>query len=315
MAGDDDLRALASVQHALVAWEQARRIGFSREALRHRLARGDWRLETPRVLGLAGVPGSEHRHLMAAALDAGTGAYVDLRSAAWLWEVPGFPPARTVDLARRRGSSGRRPTDGHVRTLRYLPDHLTTTVRGIPVLTLPFLLFRLAGTEREARVERALNTICTRSPAVLLRLHELLPELAEHGRNGSVFMRDWLDRNPPGSRPVASGLEGRFQRILLEAGHRPLARQVDVGGHDWIGRVDFADLEVGALFEVDSLVHHTSELDVALDAERDRQLYAAGWRAVERIPEEWIWHERDRAVAVVRDVRRRLRRQLRPSGS
>jgi very-short-patch-repair endonuclease len=207
------------------------------------------------------------------------------------------------------------PPGGALFLLRHLPDHLTTTVAGIPTVTLPFLLFQLAGTERPDRVERALNTVCTKSPAVLVRLHELLPELAEHGRNGIVFMRDWLTRNPPGSRPVASGLEGRLQRILAEAGETPLRRQVDVGGHEWIGRVDFADLEVGALFEVDSLLHHTSELDVALDADRDERMLAAGWAAVERIPEEWIWYEPDRAVDVVRSTRRRLRRQHRRSGS
>lgn len=242
---------------------------------------------------------------MAAVLDAGPRTVAGRRTGAALWDVPGFPGTGAIELNRRRGSSGRTTELGLVFPLRYLPDHLVTAVDGIPVVTLPFLLYQLAGTERPDRVERALNTICTRSPAVLKRLHELLPELAEHGRNGIVFMRDWLDRNPPGSRPVASGLEGRFQRILSEAGERPLERQVDVGGHDWIGRVDFADLEIGALFEVDSLLHHTSELDQAHDAERDAQLLAAGWRSVSRIAEEWIWYEPDRAVTIVREVRRR----------
>ena len=199
--------------------------------------------------------------------------------------------------------------------LRYLPTHLTTTVAGVPVVTLPFLLFQLAGTERPQRVDRLLNTVVTRSPGVLIRLHDLLPELAEHGRNGIVFMREWLEEHPPGSAVVASGLEGRFERILREAGERPLSRQVDVGGHEWIGRVDFVDRELSALFEVDSVVHHTSALDSALDAARDEGLLAAGWRAVQRVPEEWIWYEPDRAVTAVREVRRRLRRELGRSGS
>ena len=302
---DAELHRLTARQHSLVAWDQARSIGFTREALRHRVSRGTLEPVTARVLAATGAPRTERRRVMAAVLDAGPRTVAGRRTGAALWDVPGFPGTGAIELNRRRGSSGRTTELGLVFPLRYLPDHLVTAVDGIPVVTLPFLLYQLAGTERPDRVERALNTICTRSPAVLKRLHELLPELAEHGRNGIVFMRDWLDRNPPGSRPVASGLEGRFQRILSEAGERPLERQVDVGGHDWIGRVDFADLEIGALFEVDSLLHHTSELDQAHDAERDAQLLAAGWRSVSRIAEEWIWYEPDRAVTIVREVRRR----------
>lgn len=223
---------------------------------------------------------------------------------------------RNLDARHRlRGASARQPPAGKLLLLRYLPAHLTTDVQGIPTVTLPFLLYQLAGSERPDRVERALSTICTRSPAVLVRLHQLLPELEERGRNGIVFMRDWLDRNPPGSRVVASGLEGRFERILMAAGQPPLDRQVDAGGHEWVGRIDFVDRELGALFEVDSLLHHTSELDQKLDAERDGRLLAAGWRAVQRIPEEWVWYEPDRAVAAVRDVRRRLREEFHRSGS
>lgn len=315
MRWDDDLRKKAATQHALVAWEQARAMGYSRDALRHRIARGEWERVTPRVLGLAAAPKDEHRRVMAAVLDAGHGAVAGRRTAAGLWQVPGFPGDGSIELARERSASGHRTSLGHLYPVRYLPGHLVTQVEGIPVVSLPYLLFQLAGSERPDRVERALATIVTRSPAVLVRLHELLPELAEHGRNGIVFMREWLKRNPVGSRVVASGLEGRFERILRESGQRPLERQVDLGGHEWIGRVDFVDLEFMIVFEVDSLIHHTSELDAALDAERDAELLAAGFRAVVRIAEEWIWYERERAVALVREARRAVAAEIRRSGS
>ena len=315
MDRDDALRALAARQHALAGWAQARKLGFSREALRHRVTRGDWELLTRRVLALRGAPPDQLRRLMAAVLDAGHGAVAGRRTAAALWQVPGFPGDGTVELTRHHSRSKRPSALATIYPVRYLPDHLVTSVQGIPVVTLPYLLFQLAGSERPDRVERALNTICTRSPAVHVRLHQLLPELAEHGRNGIVLMREWLERNPPGSRPVASGLEGRFDRILREAGERPLDRQVDLGGHDWIGRVDFVDRELWILFEVDSLLHHSSELDVARDAERDAALLDAGFRAVVRIPEEWIWYERDRVVERVRRARRDARAALGRSGT
>lgn len=315
MDADRELRKLAARQHALAGWSQARGLGLSRDALRHRLARGDWNLVTKRVLGIAGAPPDELRRVMAAVLDNGSGSFAGRRTAAALWRVPGFPGDGRIQLTRLRGTTGHPTELADVSTVRYLPESLVTKVAGIPTVTLPYLLFQLAGSEREDRVERALNTICTRSPAVLVRLHQLHPELAEHGRNGIVFMREWLRRNPPGSRPVASGLEGRFQRILLEAGERPLERQVDIGGHEWIGRSDFLDRELAIVFEVDSLLHHTSELDQALDAERDAQMLAAGFRGVVRIPEEWIWYDRERVVAIVRQARRDVREQLRRSGS
>ena len=252
---------------------------------------------------------------MAAVLDAGHGAVVGRRTAAAIWSVPGFPGDRSVELTRARGQSSRTTTLGHVYPVRQLPDHLVTMVRGIPVVSLPYLLFQLAGSERPDRVERALSNVCTRSPAVLVRLHELLPELAEHGRNGITLMREWLSQNPPGQRVVASGLEGRLERILREAGERPLHRQVDVGGHEWIGRVDFVDRELGILFEVDSLLHHTSDLDVANDALRDERLLSAGFRAVVRLPEEWIWYDRDRVVERVRGARRSARAEQHRSGT
>lgn len=314
MENEDALRRFAERQYAMVSRRQAADAGVSWEAVRSRLRSGTWAAVSLRVVRLVGSPAHPLDGLMAATLDGGPGTVLNRRSAAVLWAVPGFVPG-FVQVSRLRGASARRPPSGQLFLLRYLPAHLTTELHGIPTVTLPFLLFQLAGSERPDRVERALSTICTRSPAVLLRLHQLLPELEERGRNGIVFMRDWLERNPPGSRVVASGLEGRFERILLAAGQAPLDRQVDAGGHEWIGRIDFVDRELAALFEVDSLLHHTSELDRRLDAERDERLLAAGWSAVERIPEEWIWYEPDRAVAAVRDLRRRLRQQLGRSGS
>jgi very-short-patch-repair endonuclease len=314
MDNEEHLRLLAARQFAMVARRQASAAGISWEALRSRLRAGTWTAVNDRVIRLAGAPRHRLEPLMAATLHGGDGTVVNRRSAANLWAVPGFPDV-APQVSRQRGMSTSTPPGVELRLLRYLPEHLTTTVAGIPVVTLPFLLFQLAGSERADRAERAVDTICTRSPAVHHRLAALLPELAEHGRNGIVVMREWLERNPPGSRPVASGLEGRFERILREAGERPLDRQVDAGGHEWIGRIDFADRDLGALFEVDSLLHHTSELDTSLDADRDERLLAAGWSAVERIAEEWIWHNPDRAVQVVRETRRRLRRQLRRSGS
>lgn len=309
-----ELCRLAARQYGYAARAQAGAIGIDRWAVQRLVAGGTWQWATPRVLQLVGVPPEPRGPLMAAILDGGEGTVAGRRAAAALWRLPGFAHG-PVELTRRKSRRSRPPSVGRLYTVRYLPNHLTTTVCGIPVVTLPYLLFQLAGFINPARLERVLDTVVTRSPGLLPQLHQLLPELAEHGRNGIVVMRELLDERPAGARVVASGLEARFERILKEAGERPLERQVDVGGHEWIGRVDFYDRDCGALFEVDSQTFHTSQLDRERDQERDAALLEAGFRAVVRIAEEWIWYEPQRAVAAVSGARRRLRRQLRASGS
>lgn len=308
------IHRLAARQYGCVGRPQAVALGLDRWALQRMVASGAWQWATPRVLQLVGAPADPRGPLMAATLDGGAGTVVARRSAGALWQLPGFAHG-PVELSRQKSRRSRPPALGRLYTVRYLPDHLTTTVHGIPVVSLPYLLFQLAGFLNPARVERVLDTVITRSPTVLSQLHQLLPELARQGRDGIVVMRELLDERPPGVRVVASGLEARFERILTEAGQRPLERQVDVGGHEWIGRVDFLDREIGVLFEVDSQTFHSSKLDEERDRERDAALLAAGFRAVERVPEDWIWYEPWRAVAVVQDTRRRLRGRQSASGS
>ena len=309
------LLELCAKQYGFVAWRQAAAAGMSRRGWNRLLDGPIFEAATPRVLRLVGAPEHPRGVLMLGVLDGGAGTYAGRRSAAALWELPGFA-FRPVELTRGKHVRGREQIVGRVFTVRYLPDHFVTTVHGIPTVTLPVTLFQLAGIEHPKRVQRLVEMVAARSPGTLRALHELLPEVAERGRNGITTMRAILKENPPGDRLPDSGLERRFEAILREAGLPPLRRQVDLGGHDWIGRVDFVDDEVGAVFEVDSLVHHTGAMREADDAERDEALLALGVRAIERIAEEWIWYDAARVVRIVRGTRDRLRsRQHPPSGS
>ncbi|MGD9798279.1 MAG: DUF559 domain-containing protein, partial [Acidimicrobiia bacterium] len=99
-------------------------------------------------------------------------------------------------------------------------------------------------------------------------------------------------------------------RILRESGQAPLRRQVDLGGHEWTGRVDHYDDETGLVDEVDSAAHHTSPKDRARDRRRDAQLLAAGFPKVLRIPDEHVWYQPHLVHLAVRDARNDLREQL-----
>lgn len=285
MKWDETVNQIAERQYALLARWQLREHGIDRNLERRRLQAGIWERAAPTVLRLAGAPRSSEQLVMIGVLAGGPGVVASHHAAAWLWQLPGF--AACADVLRPRsthhGTALHRP--------RLVLPHHRVEVRGIPCTSLPRTIFDLAGELPFGRMARLVDTVVTRSPAMLSALHQTLPELAASGRNGITTMRVLLEERPLGSRVPASGLEGRFEEICHNAGIRGLERQVDIGGHSWIGRVDYRRPDIGLIVEVDSVLHHTSITDRANDAARDAAALAAGWRKVLRIPEEHVWRE------------------------
>ena len=140
-----------------------------------------------------------------------------------------------------------------------------------------------------------------------LVLHRTLDELAVKGRPGITSMRTLLRDRPPGEEVPASNLERRFERILRNAGLSPLDRQVNAGGEEWIGRIDFCDRSLALLVEVDSTTFHSGLLATRFDESRDIALRAAGWRDVVRVRENDVWHRPWIAIEQVRAARASLR--------
>ncbi len=301
-----NLRRLAEAQHSVVAVRQAAALGVSPAQLRHLLATGRWERWSLKVVRLSGAPRTFGTDLMASVLDAGTGAAVGGRSAAWLWRLPEHPPG-PVDLVVPRGSPARSNDRYRVARPTHMAPDLVTAVSGIPVLRLAPVLFQLAAGAHPDKMFRLLSNVGRRSPGTIRECQRLLAVLATSGRPGIVTMRSALEEFPSDGPWLASNLERRFEWVLSRYGEPPLTRQVDVGGHDWLGRVDFADLELGALFEVQSEAHHSNPADLARDERRRLSMLAAGWRAFEVIEEDWVWHDGRRAAAVVHDTRARLR--------
>jgi very-short-patch-repair endonuclease len=239
---------------------------------------------------------------MAAVLDAGEGAVASHRTAAALWRLPGFN-LRDCEVSRLHGGDHIGPTLGRVHHPRSLPEHHCTSVDGIPVTTPARTIFDLAGVLPPQRTERAMDNALARSPALLRALHRMLPELARRGRTGTTVMRELLADRPPGYVPPASGLEARAIHVLGEVGIRA-RRQVDLGGDDWIGRVDLLVEGTNLVIEIDSVRFHTSLLDREQDARRDAELCAAGYEVL-RVTEEDVWHAPAAAVRAVLAAMRR----------
>ena len=303
---DERMRELAERQHALLTMVQARELGSWRE-INDRLAGPDWALETPRVLRLIGAPRTDYQRLKAMELDTGPDSAISMTAAAWLWQVPSFRLG-LPEATRLRGVDGRPQSLGVLHRPRLLPPHHITDVRGIRVTTLPRTLFDIAGQLRPMRVPIIVDRILGRSPGVLPVLHQLLDELGQRGRPGIAVMRKVLKGRPIGYRAPQSGLEIKFEGILTGAGEKVPERQVDLGGHDWIGRVDYIDWDLLVVYEIDSAAHHTSPTDVALDKKRDQDLKAAGFRDVVRIASEDVWSRPERVVRQVRNARYEVRR-------
>ena len=225
---------------------------------------------------------------MAAVLDCGPGSVASHRTAAALWGLPNFR-LDSLDVIRPRlRDAPRRCSLARVHEPRLLRPHHCTVVDGIPVTTPARTLFDLAGIVHPRRVERAVDNALAQSPALLPRLHAMLPELAQRGRTGITAMREILADRPVGAYIApASGLERRVIELLADVGIET-RRQVDVGGDDWIGRTDLLVVGTRLVIEVDSVRYHTSRLDRERDAARDAAMAAAGYDVL-RVSEEDVW--------------------------
>ncbi len=240
---------------------------------------------------------------MAAVLDAGREAVVSHEAAAALWGLPGFWLG-SLDVSRPRRAARGLPMLGELHEPVLLPTSHVTTLDGIPVTSVARTLFDLAGAPgiHEKRIERATDNAISLSPPVLPMLHAMLDELGGRGRPGVGIMRELLSERPLGYVPPASGLEARVIDLLDAAGIAT-RRQVDLGGENWIGRVDLLVVGARLVVEADSALHHTSKSDRERDARRDEHLRGIGLEVV-RITDEQAFRRPWLVAPRVRDAMR-----------
>lgn len=295
---------MADAQHGLVRQDQAHAVGYDRWALQRLVESGRFERLTCRVLRQAGSARTTQQLHLAAVFDAEGGAVLADLSAAAAWEIPGFRVREPVEVTRVGERTGLRPRLATIRPVRFVtPDH-TTMLAGVPTLTLPVTLYRLAARLAFPRFERAADTVCGRCPMVLEALHLLLPQLQARGRNGITAMREFLAPRPVGYQGPHTGVEARVNQVLRDAGEEPLENQVDLGGHSWVGRVDLVDRSVPFVLEVNSRTYHSSMSDRRDDERRYAALRAAGFQVVV-VDDDVVWHRPAELVALVRHHRNR----------
>jgi very-short-patch-repair endonuclease len=296
MRFDKELNDLAERQHGHVGIWQARAIGLTlHEVLRVRRSSG-WSDASPRVLVRTGTPPSDEGAAMAAVLDASPGAAIAGPTAAWMWRVPGFG-LRPIHVVRPRGVARRASSLTVVHEVVDLHPTQIKVVRGITVISPGRLVCELAATHPH-RTERVLDWLWTERLLDGKTFRRTVGQLAGRGRSGSTYLRELDAARGPGYIPPASGLERRF----MEVSDFPMDRQVDSGGDEWCGRVDFKDPELPLIVEVQSEKYHTALVDKVADAARKARLEAAGFAVVEVWDVE-VWHQPDVVRERIRSAR------------
>ena len=284
---DSVIFARSEQQHGAIGRRQLHGAGLSPEQVRHRVDQGLLIPMSPEVFRVAGSPRTELQRAMAGVLDAPGIAYLSHRSAAAWWKLPGFYLVLPIQVVIPWQGVRSRTRLSEVHYHRGLPEAHLLNKNGLRVVSPALTIFLLAGTEHPGRVARALDNAWALRLVTYRELQELLRVLAKRGRNGIRLMRSLLADRPADYRPPESGLESRVQRLASEVGVE-LVRQVDVGGHEWIGRVDFVLVGSPDVIEVLSHRYHGSVLDQQADAERFARLEKSG-RKVLRIWDHAVW--------------------------
>jgi very-short-patch-repair endonuclease len=302
---DRIIHQLAAPQHGAFSRTQARGAGITRQMLAVRIRNGSLHPITGEVLVIAGSAATGRRRAISAVLDTRGVAGLSHGSAAWFWALPGFrlDPMHVTAVRRSRTSTSALAC---VHTTTALPDAHLCVVDGLCVTVPVRVLFDLAGDVHPERLARVIDAAWRKRYLTGRLLRRTLAELAERGRPGIQIMRQLIDERGDGYRPTDSNLEARFLALMLEIGIDSLERQNDLGGRDWLGRVDFYDRDLRLILEIDRALHHTSLSDRAHDERRRAELQAAGFTVVV-IAEFDVWHRPREVQRRVRRLRHRMR--------
>lgn len=298
---DRAIATIADPQHGAFARRQAEAAGATTRQMRRRVVNGSWTDLGEEVLLVAGAHKTWRLRVSVATL-AGTGGVASHRTAAAMRHVPGFAENHIEITRQIDGKSASRHAKVH--RSRWLPDDHVTVIDGIRVTTMARTLFDLAAVVSFDRLDNAVDNALKVRLTTVDELEAMLLEMALRGRPGVRQMRRALVKRGPGYIPSESELEREWERLLERAGEPVPRRQVDIGGEQWIGRVDYRDDSSPVVWEIDGRTHHQQLLDSARDTRRRTELTAAGLIPITFTTEQ-IRKDPEWVVDVVRKMRRR----------
>lgn len=257
---------LARAQHGVVSRRQLIKLGFSGQAIQHRISRGRLHRVGRGVYTVGRPELSARGRWMAAVLGCGPGAVLSYGSASALWGI-GRERLPSIEISVPVSSVRRRPGVQVYRRPNLQPSDVAVR-DGIPVTSVVRTLIDVATGLDRAGLERAINEA---DRLDLVDPETLFDELGSRsGLRGIGPLRALLGDLT--FRLTDSELERRFLPLALEAGlPSPLTRQ-QVNGF----RVDFYWPDLGLVVETDGLRYHRTPAQQARDRLRDQIHTAAG---------------------------------------
>jgi very-short-patch-repair endonuclease len=272
----------------IVSRDGALRLGFSPDAIKHRLASGAWRRVLPRTY-----------------LTRDTFTWLDRQRAATTFAGPGALLSGAAALTDLELPAVRRPDSILVLAPPGLGPHSTAWVRvrrsprpmvrelcpGAPRVATARAVADLSVELRRRDDVRALVADAVRRS--LCTVEELAVELREGPRRNSLFLREALEEVAAGAW---SAPEARAGTLLRRAGVPRFEQnaRIDLPGGRWFV-ADFLWRELRAILEIDSFAYHS--LPPAAEATSDKRLVleTLGYSVVSRQPRQ-IVHEPQRFV-------------------
>ena len=310
MHWEDRFRRHAGYQEGMLARFQVAGIGCTPLNWQRAKTNGRWEPWGPRIILEAGLLRTDHRRALAAVLDSSPASMLHAECAL-AWAGMATFDLRALQVARPRGVSGTRPALSQLHELRAVRAQDVIVVRGVPTENPLRAIWAIAaryaspglvdiGYERIGRLLDAANRMDLVTWAAL---HEMVVDIQQRGRAGTVLMRALADERAPGASFTETRQEGRLEELLDRAGDRPLQRQIVVGGHEPIGRCDHRDDELPLVVETNSETFHTTPTDQAADELRYHRLTLAGF-TVGVVWEQDLWSNPRGALETVRTARR-----------
>jgi very-short-patch-repair endonuclease len=276
-------------QHGVVTRRQLLMLGMPPATIRARLRAGRLHRLWPGVYAVGRPDVGRFGQLMAATLACGPEARLSHRSAGELWRISPRTQGWT-DVSVPSSSLHRRHG---IRLHRRVEFGTTRIVKGIPVADPISVLIDLAAELPTDEVEDAVNEADRRD---LIRTHRLRPALdAELSRPGVGRLKRILDAQT--FSRAANALERRFLAIVRDAGLPAPDTQRRLGRY----RVDFFWPELGFVVETDSLRHHRTAAEQAVDLGRDQAHARRGLRTL-RFSHSQVFHRPDHVQAVLIDA-------------
>jgi hypothetical protein len=286
--------ALAENQHGVVSSDQLREVGYTPQAIYHRIKTGRLHPLHRGVYAVGRANVTEHGRWMAAVL-ACPGSVISHSSAAALWRM-GFEKRGRVEVSLPSSSRRRRPgLEIHQRPSLKKRD--VTHEYGIPVTTPVQTLIDMSLRLDRSGVERLINEADKYNLAHPPGLRRALD--ARAGEPGAAKLRCILDRRT--FRLTKEELERRFLPLAGKAGlPAPLTGR-------WVNEfeVDFYWPDRGLVVETDGLRYHRTPAEQARDRLRDQAHTAAGLTPL-RFTHEQVRYEPEHVLAVLRSTARVL---------